>query len=208
MLKIPKDSADISTYFVLRDSVTHAPKTGGVVTGIDLYSVNYRAAISAKADCAALGAANSAHADNSGFEIGLGLYRIDWPDIWTDAVKSVVQLVVVCTGCDTIFQEVEITGLPAVAAGLTGGLRIERAVVTAAVAADSPDTNTATVFKTTLASAVNDYYKDCLVLVTSGAMTGQVKKITAYNGSTKYITVDGGFTAVPVAAVTFLVINQ
>jgi len=205
MLKIPKDSADISTYFVLRDSVTHAPKTGGVVTDIDLYSVNYRAAISAKADCAALGAANSAHADNSGFEIGQGLYRIDWPDIWTDAVKSVVNLIVICTGVDTIYQEVEITGLPAVAAGLTGGLTIERGVVTNAVATDVG--NSATQVKTTLASAVNDYYKDMLILITSGALIYQVKKVTAYTGASKILTF-GAFTDVPADGVTFKLINQ
>ena len=206
MLKIPKDSADVTTYFVLRDSTTHLPKTGVTVTGIDLYYVTYRAAISAKADCAALGAANSAHADNSGFEIGLGLYRIDWPDIWTDAVKSVVNLIVVCSGCDTVFQEVEITGLPAVVAGATGGLQIVGAAITGAVATDGG--NSATVFKTTLTSAVDNFYNDCLLLITSGAMIGQVKKITDYDGANKIVTVGTGFTATPADAVTFLVVNQ
>lgn len=205
MLKIPKDSADITTYYCLRDSATHLPKTGVAVTGIDLYYVAYRAAISAKADCAALGAANSAHADNSGFEIGLGLYRIDWPDIWTDAVKSVVQLVVVCVDVDTTFQEVEITGMPAVVAGLTGGLSIERGVVTDAVATDAG--NSATQVKTTLASAVNDYYKDMLILLTSGALIYQVKKVTAYTGATKILTF-GAFTGIPADGVTFKLINQ
>jgi len=205
MLKIPKDSADISTYFVLRDSVTHAPKTGVVVTDIDLYSVNYRAAISAKADCAALGAANSAHADNSGFEIGLGLYRIDWPDIWTDAVKSVVNLIVVCSGCDTVFQEVEITGMPVVVAGLTGGLTIERAAVTGAVATDAG--NSATQIKTNLTNATDDVYNDCLIVLTSGTYAGDVKKITDYAGTSKTITCTA-FPATPADGVTFKIINQ
>jgi hypothetical protein len=205
MLKIPKDSADVTTYFVLRDSTTHLPKTGVTVTGIDLYYVTYRAAISAKADCAALGAANSAHADNSGFEIGLGVYRIDWPDIWGDAVKSVVNLIVVCSGCDTVFQEVEITGLPAIVAGLTGGLTLERGVVTDAVATDAG--NSTTQIKTTLASAVNEYYKDMLILITSGVLIYQVKKVTAYAGATKILTF-GAFTGIPADDVTFKLINQ
>jgi hypothetical protein len=206
MLKIPKDSADVTTYFVLRDSVTHAPKTGVTVTAIDLYSVNYRAAISAKADCAALGAANSAHADNSGFEIGLGLYRIDWPDIWTDAVKSVVQLIVVCAGCDTVFNEVEITGLPTVVAGLTGGLQIVGAAINGAVATDGG--NSATAFKTTLGSAVDNFYNRCLLEITSGALLGQVDKIKDYDGTNKIVTMDTGFTATPADSVTFKIINE
>lgn len=205
MLKIPKDSADISTYFVLRDSTTHLPKTGVTVTAIDLYYVTYRAAISAKADCAALAAADSAHADNSGYEIGQGLYRIDWPDVWTDAVKSVVQLVVICAGCDTTFQEVEITGLPAVAAGLTGGLTIERAVATGAVATDGG--NSATQIKTTLTNANNDVYNDCLILLTSGTYAGDVKKVTDYDGTSKTITC-GAFPGTPADGVTFKLINQ
>src|SRR5687768_6810547 len=53
---------------------------------------------------------------------------------------------------------------------------------TAAVATDAG--NSATAFKTTLTEATNDHYKDCLVKITSGALAEQVKKITAYNGTT------------------------
>ncbi len=205
MLRVPKDSTDVSTYFVLRDNVNHLPMTGITVTGIDLYYVTYRAAISAKADATALAAADSAHSDNKAFEIGLGLYRIDWPDIWTDAVKSVVQLIVVCAGADTTFQEVEITGLPAVVAGATGGLSIERVAVTGAVATDGG--NSATQLKTNLTNAQDDVYNDCLILLTSGTYAGDVKKVTDYNGTTKTITC-GAFPGTPADGVTFKLINQ
>lgn len=80
------------------------------------------------------------------------------------------------------------------------------AITTGAVATDAG--NSATAFKTDLASAVNDYWKDCLLLLTSGALAGQVKKVTGYNGTTKVVTVDGGFTSTPADAVTFAIINR
>lgn len=101
-------AADVTTYFVLRDSTTHAPKTSVDVTTIDLYYVTSGAAISSKADVTALAAADSAHSDNKGYEIGQGIYRIDWPDIWSGASGTKVELIVVCSGCDTAYLEVEI----------------------------------------------------------------------------------------------------
>ena len=110
-MQIPKDSTDITTYFVLRDSTTHAPKTDVTVTDIDLYYVSHKTAISSKADATALDAANSAHADNKAFNVGQGIYRIDWPDVWTGAVGTTVNLAVVCSGVDTEFLECEIVGV-------------------------------------------------------------------------------------------------
>jgi len=68
--------------------------------------------------------------------------------------------------------------------------------------------NSATSFETDLTEATNDYWKDCLLLITSGVMLGQVKKVTGYAGATKIITVSGGFTATPADGVTFILINQ
>jgi hypothetical protein len=77
---------------------------------------------------------------------------------------------------------------------------------TGAVATDAG--NSATAFKTNLGSAVNDFYKDMLLVLTSGALSGQVKRIQAYNGSSKVITLYGGFTGTPADAVTFALINK
>ena len=111
-MQASKDSTDVTTYFVLRDSTTHAPKTDVTITDIDLYYVAHKAAISAKADATTLDAADSAHADNKAFNVGQGVYRIDWPDIWAGAVGTTVQLIVVCSGVDTTFLEIEITDVP------------------------------------------------------------------------------------------------
>lgn len=68
--------------------------------------------------------------------------------------------------------------------------------------------NSATSFKTDRTESVNDYWKDALLVLTSGTLNGQVKKVTAYNGTTKIITVAGGFTSTPADGVTFLLINR
>lgn len=104
---IPNASTDVTTYFVMRDSTNHAPKADVTVTDIDLYYQEQGAAQAAKADVTALAAADSAHADNKGYHCGNSVYRIDWPDAAFDGgVGKRVILIVVCTGCDTVYREV------------------------------------------------------------------------------------------------------
>lgn len=85
---------------------------------------------------------------------------------------------------------------------------IALALTTGAVVTDAG--NSATAFKTDLASAVNDFWKDALILLTSGALAGQVKKIGAYTGASKIVTLASGetFTATPADDVTFVMINR
>lgn len=68
--------------------------------------------------------------------------------------------------------------------------------------------NSATAFVTNRTETTTDYWKDALLLLTSGVLVGQVKKVTAYNGSTKAVTVENGFTGTPAAGVTFLLVNS
>jgi hypothetical protein len=65
--------------------------------------------------------------------------------------------------------------------------------------------NSATQIKTDLSEAVNDYHKDALLLITSGALINQVKKVTAYNGTTKILTF-GALTGTPADGVKFLLL--
>jgi ABC-type metal ion transport system substrate-binding protein len=107
---VANGSTDVTTYFVLRDSTKHAPKTDVTITDIDLYYLEQGAAMAAKVDATALAAADSAHADNKGYHTGQGLYRIDWPDeAFNGGVGKRAYLIVVCTGVDTTFLEVELS---------------------------------------------------------------------------------------------------
>ncbi len=111
-MQIANGTTDVTTYFVLRDSTNHAPKTDVTITDIDLYYCEQGAAMAAKVDATALAAADSAHDDNKAFHVGQGLYRIDWPDTCFDGgVGKVCNLIVVCTGVDTTFLEVELVGV-------------------------------------------------------------------------------------------------
>lgn len=68
-------------------------------------------------------------------------------------------------------------------------------------------TRTATSFPTDLTETTNDHWKDAWFRFTSGALNGQVKQITGYNGSTKTLTFSSGFTAGPSIADTGEVVN-
>jgi hypothetical protein len=152
MLIIPNSSIDITTYVMLKDTTNKLPKTDCTVTDIDLYYIEEGAAMSAKVDCLALGSADAAHTDNSGFHIGEGIYRIDWPDAAFDGgVRKKVYLVVVHASCVTEYIEVllspavgtaeEVTG--AVGSIATGGIAAASfaagAINAAAIANDAID---------------------------------------------------------------------
>lgn len=64
--------------------------------------------------------------------------------------------------------------------------------------------NTSGTFKTNLSESTTDYHKGALILFISGDLSNQVRKVTGYNGSTKFITVGDGFTGTPVAGDKFI----
>ncbi len=67
--------------------------------------------------------------------------------------------------------------------------------------------NSTTAFKTDLASSVDNFWKDCLIVFTSGALEGQVKKVNGFAGATKIITVGSAFTGAPAAGDRFVLVN-
>lgn len=72
--------------------------------------------------------------------------------------------------------------------------------------------NSATTFKTDLVEATNDYYKaPSLIKFINGNVTGQVRRLaltSSYNGTSKFLTVDSIFTAIPDTSSKCIVINQ
>ena len=55
------------------------------------------------------------------------------------------------------------------------------------------------------ASAVNDHYKDLFIRITSGTGVGQIKQITAYNGTTKEATISGTWATIPDSSSTYTI---
>lgn len=72
--------------------------------------------------------------------------------------------------------------------------------------------NTSSTFKTGLPSSVDDYYKGLQIVFIIDAPISpiqyQVRRISAYDGTTKFITVSEPFTATPNAGDSFLIVSR
>lgn len=121
-------------------------------------------------------------------EVGLGYYSVTLTATEADATYLV--LAQVKTGIASTND----------VGGLTSGHP------SGAVIADAG--NTATTFKTNLASAVNDFYKGQLVRFTTGTLAGQIGEIASYSGATtKFVTLTSALTSVPADADKFILIE-
>jgi hypothetical protein len=68
--------------------------------------------------------------------------------------------------------------------------------------------NSATAFETDLAETANDHWNESFLLITSGALAGQVRRVSDYDGTSKVITVTPGFSGTPADSVTFALVNR
>jgi hypothetical protein len=75
------------------------------------------------------------------------------------------------------------------------------AAVTGSVVSDAG--NTSSTFKTDLTSSTTDAYRGRELLLTSGSIEGQSQIVTAYNGTTKFVTLRTALSAAPAASDTF-----
>jgi hypothetical protein len=105
--------------------------------------------------------------------------------------------------------EAQTDDIGAAGAGLTAILDrlLSLAITTGTVTADAG--NTASSFMTNLAGADN-FWNDCLIVITSGALAGQVKEIGDFADADGVVTLTSGqaFTGIPAGAVTFAIINR
>jgi len=97
-----------------------------------------------------------------------------------------VHVMVEAPGCDPFDQLIGTSGHPS--ATVVGG-------------------GTATAFQTTLLSAVDDYWRNCLLTFTTGALANQVRKVVDFDGTTKTVTVDTAFTDAPADGDRFILVN-
>lgn len=67
--------------------------------------------------------------------------------------------------------------------------------------------NSATTFKTDLTESATDYHKRRLLRFLDGSLKDQIAEVSAYNGSTKFVTVSGGYTSTPTAGDAFELIG-
>jgi hypothetical protein len=69
-------------------------------------------------------------------------------------------------------------------------------------------TATTTVIPTNLTQSSTNHFKDAFFKITSGTLLGACKRISAYNGTTKEITLESALPSAPANAVTFEIIND
>lgn len=69
--------------------------------------------------------------------------------------------------------------------------------------------NTASTFKTDRTETTDNYWRDALIMWTSSSgLIHQVKRVSAYNGTTKFITVSSPFTGTPANGDRFVLVNK
>lgn len=90
--------------------------------------------------------------------------------------------------------------------GVVGRFIMVPAVPYGTIAASG--SNTSSTFKTSRTETTNDYWKDALIVFLTGTLAGQVKKVSAYDGTTKFITVSTAFTGTPSTSDIFALINK
>jgi len=66
----------------------------------------------------------------------------------------------------------------------------------------------ATVFITALTNSTDNFYKNAVLTFTSGALDGQSRRISAYNGTTKTVTLDPALTSAPANGDAFTIVAQ
>ncbi len=92
---------------------------------------------------------------------------------------------------------------PSFLSSINNGLqfRLVRTVAGGTIELDADNSGSA--FKTDLSSSFDDGLKDCVIVFTSGILKDQARRVTAYEGSTRIISVNGPFVPPPVAGDRF-----
>lgn len=67
---------------------------------------------------------------------------------------------------------------------------------------------TTTSFVTNLTEATDDHYNGAILLFTDGALQGQSRKITDYNGTTKAVTLSSAVTDTPADTTPFIILGR
>lgn len=121
-----------------------------------------------------------------------GLYRFDAPDAPFAEGENIVYLQLVFTGA--IVEPIEVVLVP------------EPDVQVGAVVTDVG--NTSSTFRTDLTQTATDHWRDAWVLFRNGALVGQVRRISAFNPTTDFVTVATAFSAAPAAGDDFVIVNR
>jgi hypothetical protein len=124
-------------------------------------------------------------------EIGDGWYYAGLTAAHT-STSGTMLLRATASGCDTTTQVLDVEARPDNRPG--------------AIIVDFEGQATTTTAKTDLTETATDFWKDSFIHFTTGALAGQVRFVTAYNGSTKFLTFDA-LTSAPSNGDRFVLVN-
>lgn len=145
---------------------------------------------------ASLASPTAAHTDGGFVEVDAtnmpGLYRLDLPDAALESGESFVIVQIGFTSTFPTCVHVNLDPHPSIVSG--------------EVVDDAA--NSSSTFKTDLTETATDAYKSAFLLWRSGALAGEVQKISAFNPTTDFLTVGTAFTAEPAAGDEFVIVNR
>lgn len=196
MFIVGAGDTSVVLYVKLRDSTTGFAKTG-LAFGSPGAFASYVRPKAAKIDITLATQTVTGTWSSGGFvEVDAtaapGLYRLDVPDGAFALGVGYVIINIGFTGVLAESLEVILDPMPDITTGLVVG----------------DAANTPTTFKTNLTSAVDDFYKDIWFLVRSGTGAVQLKQISAYNGTTKFVTLGSPLTATLSNNDSFVLVNR
>ena len=141
--------------------------------------------------------------DNAMSEIGNGLYYYDFSATGVGSSDDTIvvyyeESTIPCYGTDE-FQVTELFDEVSDVNSLLEAVRGE---------AVTDGSNTTLTFETDLAETSDDFYNNLQIKFETGPNIGQARRISDYNGTTKFVTVDDSFDTIPVTTDEFVIISD
>lgn len=125
-------------------------------------------------------------------------------------IKTTAKLVSELADFDSATDTVS-ANMTAISGDTTAADRLEAildATPTGTVVNDADPVPTTLLFETNLTETTNDHYNGAFVVFYTGALLGQSRKISDYDGTTKVVSVAMAFTEAPTAGDLFMILGR
>lgn len=203
-----EDYADLNFKFSTRDS-TGAPITFGGTPALSVYKSNgttqSTAGITLSVDFDTVTGLHNCNIDLSAD----AFYAVgeDYAVVVTTGTvdgTSVVGMTLAYFSIENRWNEANVTQI---SGDSTAADNLEASLLGLTASTVNDGSATTTSFVTALSEATDDHYNGAFLLFTSGALIGQSRKISDYNGTTKAVTVSA-FTEAPANTDSFVILGR
>lgn len=220
-LSLPQDSENVSILVFIQDalSATGAGKTGLAHNTSNFVCYYVRPGSTATQLTLVTQTVTGSHTDGGFVEISSslmpGFYRLDLSDAMVaGGVLSVGIILRGAAGMIPLPIEIQLSNVPADVSSMLGDetsairlFALANTVQAGEIVADGG--NTDTTFKTDLSETSDDYYEgNVIAFIANTNNAYQARRISAYNGTTKVVTVTPAFDETPDAGDTFIITGR